>query len=279
MTVQPVAASEKFTQLQQLLRAFPRVIVAYSGGVDSVFLLRVAVDTLGPAQVLAIIGDSPSYPSRECAEAIRLAEEMGVAYRVIATEEIEDQRYAANPSNRCYYCKHDLFSRILRIADAEGYAAVVDGNNADDTGDWRPGQQAARELGVRSPMIDAGLTKAEIRAFSQQLGLPTWNKPASACLASRIPYGTPITRASLSAIEQAEYCLRDLGFRQVRVRHHDVLARIEVAPEEMPRFADPSLRETITQQFRALGYQYVTLDLQGYRMGSMNELLAQSTTT
>lgn len=276
---QSAVTQEKKTQLQQIIRSLSRVIVAYSGGVDSVFLLRVAVDTLGTDQVLAVIGDSPSYPSRECTEAIHLAEEMGATYRVIRTEEMQDQRYAANPDNRCYYCKHELFTRIINIAEAEGYAAVCDGNNADDTGDWRPGQQAARELGVRSPLIEAGMTKAEIRQLSQALGLPTWNKPASACLASRIPYGTPITPESLGAVEQAEYFLRDLGFRQVRVRHHGTLARIEVSPEEIVRMVEPAMRERITEHLRAIGYRYITVDLQGYRTGSLNEMLTTRTQT
>lgn len=250
-----------------------RVVVAYSGGVDSTFLLRAALDTLGADNVLAVIGDSESYPSREMAEAKQLAEEMGAHYRVIHTEELEDPKYAANPSNRCYFCKADLMSRILPIAQQEGYVAVLDGNNADDTGDWRPGHQAARERGVRSPLMEVEMTKADIREVSRELGLATWNKPSFACLASRIPYGTPITREALSSIEQAENLLRDLGFRQVRVRHHDTLARIEVTPEDITRFSDATLRETITRQLRALGYQYVTLDLQGYRTGSMNETL------
>ncbi|HEX2949045.1 MAG TPA: ATP-dependent sacrificial sulfur transferase LarE [Armatimonadota bacterium] len=265
-------------KLQEILRGMQRVIIAYSGGVDSVFLLRVAVDTLGPEQVLAVIGESPRYPSREGAEAIRLAEAMHAAYRVIHTEEMNDTRYAANPNNRCYYCKHELFSRIIRIAKDEGYAAVLDGNNADDIGDWRPGQQAARELGVRSPLIEAGFSKGIIRELSHAMGLPTWNKPASACLASRIPYGTPITSEALVAIELAENVLRDLGFRQVRVRHHDVLARIEVAPEEIFRFSNEPLRHAINEKFRAIGYQYVALDLQGYRTGSFNELLPARST-
>jgi uncharacterized protein len=275
LSQQIVINDEKYRLLQNLLRGLTRVVIAYSGGVDSAFLLRAAIDTLGAEQVLAIIGDSPSYPSREGVEAIRLAKEMHAIYRVIQTGELQDPRYAANPSDRCYYCKHDIFSHIIRIAEEEGYAAVLDGNNADDTGDWRPGQKAARELGVRSPLLEVGLTKAEIRAFSQQLGLPTWNKPASACLASRIPYGTPITTDSLSAVEQAEDYLHDLGFRQLRVRHHGKLARIEVAPEEMARFADRELCATITERLRSFGYQYVTLDLLGYRTGSLNELIVK----
>ncbi len=275
MNEQIILNEEVYTRLLSILRSMPRVIVAYSGGVDSVFLLRAAVDALGAEQVLAVIGDSPSYPSRECADAIQLAEEMGVSFRIIQTEELLDTRYAANPNNRCYYCKHELFSRILRIAEEEGYAAVLDGNNADDVGDWRPGQQAGKELGVRSPLMEAGMTKDEIRVLSQQMGLPTWNKPASACLASRIPYGMPITMTALSAVEQAENYLRDIGFRQVRVRHHDKLARIEVAPDEITRFADRTLCETITTRLREFGYQYVTLDLLGYRTGSLNEMITK----
>ena len=264
----------KHQALLSLLGELSPIIVAYSGGVDSAFLLRAAVEAVGCDQVLAVIGNSPSYPSREYEEAIRLAETMGAPYRVIVTEEMQDARYTENPNNRCYYCKHELFSAIIAIAQREGYATVVDGNNADDIGDWRPGQQAARELGVRSPLIDVGMTKAEVRELSRAYNLPTWNKPASACLASRIPYGMAITTESLHSVEAAENMLRDLGFIQVRVRHHDKLARIEVAPEDIPRLCEQAIRETITRQLRGLGYQYVTLDLQGYRMGSLNETMA-----
>ena len=265
---------EKQQLLLDELRTFARVIIAYSGGVDSAFLLRASLEAVGPENVLAVIGVSPSYPSREYTEAISLAETLGAQYRVIHTEEIQDARYAANPNNRCYYCKHDLFTRIIQLAEEEGYTAVLDGNNADDIGDWRPGQQAARELGVRSPLIEVGMTKADIRDLSRVYGLPTWNKPASACLASRIPYGTRITPETLQTVEQAENALRDLRFAQVRVRHHDTVARIEVAPDEIARLIDPQLRETVVQQLRALGYQFITLDLQGYRMGSFNEALS-----
>ena len=268
------SSQEKHQTLLKLLQCAKRIAVAYSGGVDSAFLLRASLEAVGPENVLAVIGVSPSYPSREYTEAISLAETLGAQYRVIHTEEIQDARYAANPNNRCYYCKHDLFTRIIQLAEEEGYIAVVDGNNADDTGDWRPGQQAARELGVRSPLIEVGMTKADIRDLSRVYGLPTWNKPASACLASRIPYGTRITPETLQTVEQAENALRDLRFAQVRVRHHDTVARIEVAPDEIARLIDPQLRETVVQQLRALGYQFITLDLQGYRMGSFNEALS-----
>ncbi|OPZ84549.1 MAG: NH(3)-dependent NAD(+) synthetase [bacterium ADurb.Bin429] len=265
------ATAEKYARLQALLRDWGRVVVGFSGGVDSTLLLRVAVDTLGADAVLAVIGDSESYPSREFAEAKRLAEAMGARFQVIQSEELSDPRYAANPSNRCYFCKSDLFSRLSAIAKTEGYTAVLDGNNADDLGDWRPGQQAARELGVRSPLMEVGMTKAEVRELSRALELPTWDKPSFACLSSRIPYGTPITKDSLSTIEQAEDFLRDLGFPQVRVRHHTDLARIEVAPADIPRLLDPALRARVTVRLRELGYHYVTVDLQGYRTGSMNE--------
>lgn len=270
----PTAATcEKYTRLQQLLRQYGRVVIAFSGGVDSTFLLKAALETLGGGNVLAIIGDSQSYPSRELAEAKRLAESLDAGYRIIHSEELQDARYAANPSNRCYYCKTDLFSRIVAIANNEGYGAVLDGNNADDAGDWRPGQQAARELGVHSPLLSIGMTKTEIRELSRMLGLPTWDKPSFACLSSRIPYGTPITATALSTIEQAEDFLHDLGFPQVRVRHHGALARIEVSPAEIARFCTDDLRAKVTARLRELGYQYVTLDLQGYRTGSMNETL------
>lgn len=264
---------QKYAALQALLRECGRVVVAFSGGVDSTFLLRVALDTLGAERVLAVIGNSDSYSARELAEATRLAEEMGAAFRIIHSTEMDDPRYVANPKDRCYYCKSDLFSRLVAVAAAEGYQTVLDGNNADDRGDWRPGQQAARELGVRSPLMDVGMTKAEIRVLSRELGLPTAEKPSLACLASRIPYGTPITRAALAAIETAENLLRDLGFSQVRVRHHGPIARIELPPDEMSRLLDPALRVQVIRRLQELGYQYTALDLQGYRTGSMNEVL------
>ncbi len=263
----------KHQALLDYMRALSRVVVAYSGGVDSAFLLRAAIDAVTAENVLAVIGNSASYPSREFTEAVKLAEELGVEYQVLKTEEMDDKRYAANPNNRCYFCKHELFSQILAVAAANGYTAVLDGNNADDIGDWRPGQQAARELGVRSPLIEVGMTKAEVRELSKKYNLPTWNKPASACLASRIPYNTTITPEKLSMVERAENFLRDLGFIQVRVRHHDKLARIEVGPAEINNLLDPIIRETITLELREIGYQYVTVDLQGYRLGSFNEML------
>ncbi len=265
--------TERYTELQRVLRGLGRVVIGFSGGVDSTFLLRAALDTLGKANVLAVIGTSDSFPQREQAEALALAETLGAPFRVIHSEEMQDSRYVENPKERCYYCKTDLFARLVAIAQAEGFCAVLDGNNADDAGDYRPGQRAARELGVLSPLMDVGLGKPEIRALSKAMGLPTWSKPSYACLASRIPYGTPITREALTAIDRAEELLRELGFTQVRVRHHGELARIEVLPDELPRLVEPALRAELTTALRALGYQYITVDLQGYRTGSMNEVL------
>ena len=263
----------KYAHLQTLLRELDRVVVAFSGGVDSTLLLRVALDTLGRDAVLAVIGESDSYPAREMAEACRLAEEMGARYVIINSEEMTDARFVENPSDRCYYCKSDLFGRLVALAQRDGYAAVLDGNNADDRGDWRPGQRAGRELGVRSLLMEAELTKAEIRELSRRLELPTWDKPSFACLASRLPYGTRITREALATVEAAEDFLRDLGFAQVRVRHHGDVARIEVPAAEISLLLEASLRARVATRLRELGYHYVTLDLEGYRTGSMNEVL------
>jgi uncharacterized protein len=265
-----VELTTKYDALRTHLAALARVVVAFSGGVDSTLLLKVALDVLGADAVLAIIGDSESYPAQEFSAAQALAESLGARYRVIRCEELHNPAFAANPANRCYYCKSELFGRLVAIAQADGYRAVLDGNNADDTGDWRPGRQAGCELGVRSPLLEAGLTKAEIRDLSQALGLSTWDKPAYACLASRIPYGTPITAETLQQIEQAELVLHGIGLRQVRVRHHGEVARLEMLPAEMPRLFEPAVRAEVSARLHALGYRFVTLDLDGYRMGSFN---------
>jgi uncharacterized protein len=263
------AAKER--ALRDTLAALDSVIVAYSGGVDSAYLAYVASRTLGD-RAIAVTADSPSYPERHRQLAIRIAREFGLRHEIIHTRELERPEYRANPANRCYYCKHELYTHLARLAD-ERHAIVVDGNNADDRGDYRPGRQAAREFGVRSPLDDVGLTKDEIRELSRLAGLPTWDEPASACLSSRIPFHSEVTDEKLRAIERAEEALRTLGFRVFRVRHHGDLARLEIARSEMPRALEPETAAAIVRALKEVGYQYVSLDLQGYRMGSLNEAL------
>lgn len=277
---------EKFDQLRATLRGFGSCLVAYSGGVDSVFLARVAHDALGE-RALAVIADSPSLPRRELADALRLGERFGFPVRVIRTREFENPDYLANPNNRCYFCKHELFAELAPLARAEGFRVIAYGENASDVGDFRPGAQAAAEFQVRAPLKEAGLTKAEVRELSAQLGLPTADKPQMACLSSRIPYGEPVTEAKLRMIEEAEYVLRDLGFYDVRVRHHEVgagvpgqpgaahLARIEVGPAELPRLLAEGVPARVAAAVTALGYAHCTLDLQGYRRGSLNAPASQ----
>jgi uncharacterized protein len=251
------------------LASLDAVIVAYSGGVDSAYLAYIAHRTLGERAV-AVTADSPSYPERHRDLAIRIARDFGLRHEIIHTSELERPEYRANPANRCYYCKHELYTHLSRIAEARR-AVVVDGNNADDRGDYRPGRQAAREFGVRSPLDEVDLTKDEIRELSHRAGLPTWDEPASACLSSRIPYHHEVTDEKLRTIERAEQALRALGFRVFRVRHHDELARLEIARAEMPRALEPEVSAAIVRELKAAGYKYVSLDLQGYRMGSLNE--------
>ena len=264
---------DKLHQLRELLRSYGSCLVAYSGGVDSVFLALVAHQELGD-RALAAIADSPSLPRRELQEALSVAEEFRIPVRVVHTREFANDAYLANPSNRCYFCKHELFTELAPLATAEGFAVIAYGENASDIGDHRPGAVAAGEFKVRSPLKEVGFTKAEIRACSAQLGLPTAEKPQLACLSSRIPYGENVTEEKLRMIEQAEYLLRDRGFFDVRVRHHELknghLARLEIGADEIPRIFTENLYSELAAEIKKAGYTHVTLDLEGYRRGSLN---------
>ena len=262
----------KYARLREIVRELGSVLVAYSGGVDSALLLKVASDALGERAVGAL-ATSPAYDEAETAEAVAVARTIGARVEQLETHELDDPRYTANAADRCYFCKTELFDQLEPLAKRLGLAHIAYGMNRDDHGDWRPGQRAARERQVAAPLDDAALGKPEIRELARYLGVPVWDKPALACYSSRIPYGTAVTVEALRQIGRAERALRGLGLRQVRVRHHDRIARIEIAPADFPRLLDDELRTQIVAAVRAAGYLYVTLDLAGYRTGSLNEAL------
>jgi pyridinium-3,5-biscarboxylic acid mononucleotide sulfurtransferase len=268
------ATQNKLQKLTARLQELRKVVIGFSGGIDSTLLLKAAIEILGPENVWAVTGDSESLPPEELDFCRELGRTIGLSpnhFIEIKTGELSDPNYKANPIDRCFYCKSELFGSLQEIAKKVGALYVLDGSNADDLGDWRPGKKAAGELGVISPLAETGITKAEIREFARNYGLPNWDKPSLACLASRIPYGSEVTVEKLNQIAEAERFLHSLGFTQLRVRHHDKIARIELLKNEIPRLYENGLTDKITAKLKEIGFTYVTVDLQGYRSGSMNE--------
>src|SRR6267142_1947569 len=276
LSIQSDALTGNYEQLIGLIKPMGRAIVAFSGGVDSTVVLKVALDTLGRENVLAATGVSPSLPQRELQSVKDLADVLSAPLELVETSEMDSPNYTSNPSNRCYFCKNELYSKLSELAATKNFNSILNGLNLDDTGDHRPGISAARQWNIRSPLLEARLSKADVRGLAEKLNLPNWEKPALACLSSRIPYGTPVTIQSLSQIERAEDFLRDRGFTNVRVRHHTNLARIEVDSGDLARLLAEPLRTDLIRHFKQLGYTYVTLDLQGFRSGSSNETIVNS---
>jgi uncharacterized protein len=267
----------KHQRLAELLRDMGSVVVAFSAGVDSTLVLKVALDALGRERVIAATGLSPSLARRELESVGILAKTLGARSELIETAELDIENYAANPTNRCYYCKTELYSRLSELAKSRSFSTIVNGINVDDLGDFRPGVTAASEWGIRAPLVEAGMGKAEVRELAKNLGLPNWDKPALACLSSRVPYGTPVTIGVLGQIERAEAFLYARGLSNFRVRHHQKVARIEVGLNDLPRLVTDPLRSETVSAFKELGYTYVTIDLAGFRSGSGNEVLAETT--
>lgn len=271
-----MTSQDKLVKLKSILAKYGKVVVAYSGGVDSAFLLKVAADTLGIDNVKAVLAISPTYPSREYSRALETAAMIGVKVDIIHTKEVDDPRFKNNPVNRCYFCKHELFTKIAGYMESGEFRNMIDGSNMDDLSDHRPGKKALHEKNVRSPLQDAGLTKGEIRELSKIYGLATWNKDALACLSSRFPYGESIDLTKLHMVDTAENFLSDLGFTNIRARHEKNSLRIEISPSQIKRFADDNLRLTVVNKMKELGYHYISIDLEGYRQGSLNEPVNKS---